>query len=152
VFATDVLEDAGYKVIEAVNAQEALTLLEARPDVRVLFTDVEMPTGGDMDGLLLAHLVSKRWPNIGIVITSGRLEPKDGDLPEGARFLAKPYRPSDLIKEVHDFIQSREPIIVEGQVTITPSPESSAPVIPARIAVEPVGDAVPEGFAEPVQT
>ena len=53
--AADVLEDAGFTVLESTNAEEALTLLETRPDVQVLFTDVNMP--GALDGLGLAQTV-----------------------------------------------------------------------------------------------
>jgi CheY-like chemotaxis protein len=52
---SDFLDDAGYKVFEAVNADEAIALLQARSDVQVVVTDIEMP--GSMNGLELARVV-----------------------------------------------------------------------------------------------
>ena len=89
--AADVLEDAGFTVLESTNAEEALRLLETRPDVQVLFTDVNMP--GALDGLGLAQTVHERSPEVGILIGSGRIRPDPGELPPGTRFIAKPYAP-----------------------------------------------------------
>jgi len=85
----DSLEDAGYEVVEAADAQAAHAILQRRTDIRVLFTDVRMP--GPMDGLALASLVRSRWPRISVVITSGHLEMGNSLLPQEAVFLAKPY-------------------------------------------------------------
>ena len=87
--AVDMIEEAGFEVLEATNADEAILLLEARRDITVVFTDIEMP--GSMDGLKLAHAVRGRWPPIKIIATSGRYVVRDGDLPSGWLFLAKPY-------------------------------------------------------------
>src|SRR5689334_18317259 len=91
--AVAMIEDAGFDVIEAGNAAEAISVLEARTDVRVIFTDIQMP--GSIDGLRLAHLVRNRWPPIKIIATSGQLRLRDYDLPVGGRFLPKPY---DLVQ------------------------------------------------------
>ena len=88
-FALQTIEDAGFEVIEAANADEAIQILESRTDIRVVFTDVHMP--GSMDGLKLAHAVRNRWPPIKIIVTSGREFLMEQDLPEGGRFFAKPY-------------------------------------------------------------
>ena len=87
--AADALEEAGFTVIEAVNAQAAQEVLRHRTDIRVLFTDVKMP--GPMNGLELAAFVRSRWPHICVLITSGHLEPEAGLLPQEAVFIAKPY-------------------------------------------------------------
>jgi CheY-like chemotaxis protein len=79
LFTTDYLTDAGYKVIEAPNAADALRVLETTPAVRVLFTDVEMP--GGMDGLELAREVQRRWPHMVIIVASGHVRPARGNLP-----------------------------------------------------------------------
>jgi CheY-like chemotaxis protein len=89
VNAVDVIEDGGFEVIEAGNADEAIAILEARSDITVVFTDIQMP--GSMDGLKLARAVRGRWPPIKIVATSGRVNVGEIDLPEGGRFLPKPY-------------------------------------------------------------
>ena len=98
--AADVLEDAGFTVLESASAEEALRLLEIRPDVQVLFmfTDVNMP--GALDGLGLAQTVHERTPGVGILIGSGRVRPDPGELPPGTRFIAKPYASSALTDAV----------------------------------------------------
>ena len=80
---------AGFAVVEAANADEAIDILETRSDIAVVFTDIQMP--GAMDGLRLARAVRGRWPPIKIVATSGHLTVTDTDLLEGGRFLPKPY-------------------------------------------------------------
>ena len=92
--AAGIIEDAGFDVIEASNADQAIAILEFRPDIAVLFTDIQMP--GSMDGLKLAAAVKGRWPPIRIVATSGLVHVGPGDLPEGGRFLPKPYNPTQL--------------------------------------------------------
>lgn len=94
--AHDGLEAAGYQVIEAENAGQALTILEARRDVGVLFTDVNMP--GPMDGLSLAELVHAKWPDIRLVVTSGR--GLERPLPDDGAFLTKPYSYDDLARTI----------------------------------------------------
>ena len=90
-FASDMLSEAGYRVREARDGQEALAILEVHDDVRALFTDVNMP---HVDGLSLAKIVLARWPHIGVVVTSGATEP------EGVRFLRKPYAPEALLRAI----------------------------------------------------
>jgi CheY-like chemotaxis protein len=87
--ATQIVEDAGFDVIEASNADEAIAILEVRSDITVLFTDIQMP--GSMDGLKLAAAVKGRWAPIKIVTTSGLVDVRSDDLPQGGRFLPKPY-------------------------------------------------------------
>jgi CheY-like chemotaxis protein len=99
--AAEMIADAGFDVVEAGDADEAIAILEARPDIHVVFTDIQMP--GSMDGLKLAHFVRGRWPPIKIIATSGRHKIQDGDLPEGSLFLPKPYsfdRISSTLREV----------------------------------------------------
>ena len=57
--AVDMVEDAGFTSVEAVDADQAIAILESRSDIALLFTDIQMP--GSMDGLRLAHAVRKRW-------------------------------------------------------------------------------------------
>jgi CheY-like chemotaxis protein len=92
--AVDMIEAAGFDVVEAANADEAIAILERRFDITVVFTDIQMP--GSMDGLKLAHAVRGRWPPIKIVATSGRVSVTQRDLPEGGRFLSKPYGPNEI--------------------------------------------------------
>jgi CheY-like chemotaxis protein len=93
--AADMFLDAGYRVLEAGNAADALLLFETNADIRVLFTDVSMP--GPMNGADLARDVAKRWPAIGIIMTSGR--PRPDKLPSSMRFHDKPYEPTDVLRQ-----------------------------------------------------
>ncbi len=97
----DDLRDAGFSVLEAANADEAIRLLEQRPEIRILFTDIDMP--GSMDGLKLSEAVRKRWPPVKIVVTSGHVKVRDEQLPSGSRFFAKPYDTALLIRTLHEF-------------------------------------------------
>jgi CheY-like chemotaxis protein len=92
--AVDMMGAAGFEAIEAGTADEAIEILEARPDISVVFTDIQIP--GSMDGLKLARAIRGRWPPIKIVATSGRLHVRETDLPEGGRFLPKPYSPREV--------------------------------------------------------
>ena len=94
VDAVDMIRAAGFDVVEAANADEAIEILESRRDITVVFTDIQMP--GSMDGLKLARAVRGRWPPIKIVATSGHVHVSETDLPEGGRFLAKPYSPLEV--------------------------------------------------------
>lgn len=85
----DLVRDSGYIVLEAANADEAITLLEAHGAIRILVTDIEMP--GSMNGLKLASAVRKRWPPVAIIVTSGRILPANAELPSATSFLGKPY-------------------------------------------------------------
>jgi CheY-like chemotaxis protein len=93
--AAAMMEGAGYDVLEAGNADEAIRLLESHPDIDIVFTDIEMP--GSMNGLKLAHAVTGRWPPIRVITTSGRFRLREGDLPTGGRFLAKPYSAGQIL-------------------------------------------------------
>jgi len=92
--AVDIVAAAGFEVLEAGNADEAIDILEAHPDITVVFTDIQMP--GSMDGLKLAQAIRGRWPPIKIIATSGHPDVGQLDLPEGGRFLPKPYSPRQV--------------------------------------------------------
>jgi CheY-like chemotaxis protein len=87
--AADMISEAGFDVVEAGNADQAIAILEARPEIHVVFTDIQMP--GSMDGLKLTRFVRGRWPPIKIIATSATHVFLQGDLPEGGVFLLKPY-------------------------------------------------------------
>jgi CheY-like chemotaxis protein len=92
--------DAGFRVIEAINGDQALGLLEADSDVQLLFTDVRMP--GKMNGLALVREVHDRWPHIGIMVVSGQSISETHELPAGCRFLRKPYCPEAAVIHAHE--------------------------------------------------
>jgi CheY-like chemotaxis protein len=88
--ACDILEGAGFRFQEAASGDEAVRLLETQSEaIILLFTDVEMP--GSMNGFELAKLVALRWPDIEIVVASGRVPPRQGDMPDKATFIEKPF-------------------------------------------------------------
>ena len=100
--AVDMVEDAGFTPVEAVDADEAVAILESRSDVALLFTDIQIP--GIMDGLKLAHAVHERWPPIKIILVSGRLQPASVDIPADSRFFGKPLEAKEMIAEMQSMI------------------------------------------------
>lgn len=103
----DTLQAEGMHTFEAGTAREAIELLEQHDEIRVVFTDIEMP--GTMDGLALAHYVRYRWPPTIIVITSGQVRPTKELLPTEVDFIAKPYlrdQLSTLCKEIERRLSS----------------------------------------------
>ena len=93
--ASSMFLDAGYRVLEAENADDALRFFEANADIRLLFTDVSMP--GSMSGSDLAHRVAERWPSVGIIMASGR--PRPHELPLSMLFHDKPYEPAAVLRQ-----------------------------------------------------
>jgi CheY-like chemotaxis protein len=96
------IEEAGYEVTEAANADEAVRRLEAQPDIMLVLTDVDMP--GSMDGIRLAHYVRDRWPPVQLIVISGKVGVKPGQLPPGARFVGKPYQEPALLGLVETMV------------------------------------------------
>lgn len=96
----EMLRAAGFHVLEATNAYEAIQMLERNSDVRVIFTDIDMP--GSMNGLKLAAAVRDRWPPVSIIATSGHFEIQAGDLPADARFIPKPYQSTQIISAIRE--------------------------------------------------
>src|SRR2546421_8589691 len=100
--AVDMVEDAGFTSVEAVNADEAVAILESRSDIALLLTDIQMP--GSMDGLKLAHAVHERWPDIKIVLVSGQVKPSDSERPAHSRFFGKPLVVEQMIVELQAMV------------------------------------------------
>jgi CheY-like chemotaxis protein len=98
--SAEMIGKAGFEVVQAANADEAIEILIARSDIHVVFTDIQMP--GTMDGLKLARFGRDRWPPIKIVATSGLVRVGKNDLPEGGVFLPKPYRGDDLVAALRE--------------------------------------------------
>ena len=85
----------GAKAAVAVASGQSAVLM-------VLMTDVDMPRGS-MDGFALARLVAHRWPTIPVLVVSGMGTPGPHDMPDGARFIPKPYEPSTLVRTLRAF-------------------------------------------------
>jgi two-component sensor histidine kinase/CheY-like chemotaxis protein len=109
--AVDIVEDAGFHPVEAVNADEALSILESRSDISLLFTDIQMP--GSMDGLKLAQAVHERWPAIKIILVSGRVIPTEQERPADSHFFGKPLGAEQMIAELQAMVGA-------GALTIVP--------------------------------
>ena len=110
--AVDIVEDAGFTPIEAVNADEAIKILEGRADIAVLFTDIQMP--GSMDGLRLAHFVHSRWPHIKIILVSGQIAVTNDDKPEDSKFFPKPL-------EIHQMVLELQAMVGSGALKVLPT-------------------------------
>jgi two-component sensor histidine kinase len=130
--AVDMVEDAGYKAVEAINADAALAILESRSDIELLFTDIQMP--GSMDGLKLAHAVHERWPAIKIILVSGQLKLTDDDKPADSLFFGKPLDVKQMIAEMQGMVGNGALKIVPDDVSaiiakaVPPKPHG-APVV-----------------------
>ena len=99
------LQDEGFIVLEASNADEAIDLLDAHPEIRLMFTDIDMP--GSMDGLKLAEAVRDRWPPVKIIIASGHRELRDDLLPIEGKFFSKPYDHARIISAMREMLAPR---------------------------------------------
>lgn len=98
MLGVDVLEDAGFTVVEAGNAAEALEKLRAHPEVRLVFTDVNMP--GELNGLELAQVIHERRPDIRLLIASGQVRPSQDELPAEGQFLPKPWNADEVVGRI----------------------------------------------------
>ena len=103
--AADDLQEAGFHVLEAGNADVALAVLETcSDDVQVLFTDIDMP--GSMNGLDLAESVQQRWPHISLLISSAYHRPNSAQLPDDGRFVPKPYCSDEIVQQIRELVTS----------------------------------------------
>jgi DNA-binding NtrC family response regulator len=100
IVAATMLQDAGFDTLEADTAEDALHMLEDDHDVCVLFSDVQLP--GKMDGLALAKTVHDRWPDIGLVLTSGGVNVRADQVPDDGEFLPKPYDVREMVEAVRE--------------------------------------------------
>ena len=101
----DILKESEFWVVEAQDADEAFELLKSRPEIDAILTDVDMP--GSMDGFEFARLVRQGWPEVAVLVISGKTAPGPGDLPPNATFLHKPIMPDDLIAALQDVMAKR---------------------------------------------
>lgn len=120
--AVDIVEDAGFKSVQAVSADQALSILESRADISLLFTDIQMP--GSMDGLKLAHAVHDRWPEIKIILVSGQMKPTLAERPANSRFFGKPLSNTQMVSEIQEMMGS-------GVLHAVPWPPETAALLPS---------------------
>lgn len=98
-----VLQDLGHRVTEVESAEEALPVLETRPDIDILITDHAMP---GMTGAQLIGEVNIRWPALPVVLATGYAE-IPGDLSDGATRLSKPYDRLGLVNAIAKAMEDR---------------------------------------------
>jgi two-component system, response regulator PdtaR len=103
LFAAGLFEEHGFDVMGAENAAAALRVLESHRDVRLLFTDIQMP--GALNGMDLAREVHARWRNVLLVVASGQTKPSRAEIPDDGRFISKPYGAAELFTEVDDLMR-----------------------------------------------
>ncbi len=99
---SDELRDHGFEVLEASNSAEALTFIEGRQDIDLLFTDINMP--GKIDGLQLAGIARELRPALKIIVTSGKNLPDTNALPDGGLFMPKPYMPDKISSAIDNLL------------------------------------------------
>jgi DNA-binding NtrC family response regulator len=87
---------AGFEALGAGSADDAIRILEARPDIHLVFTDVGM--AGAMDGIKLSHYIRSRWPPVKLIVTSGKFTVDESHLPMGSTFFPKPYDESAIVE------------------------------------------------------
>ncbi len=89
MMAVDMVGEAGFVALEAGDSHQAIAILQQRTDIRIVFTDIDLP--GGVDGMKLAATIRDRWPPIKLILTSGHLKPADVDMPAHSVFYPKPY-------------------------------------------------------------
>jgi two-component system, response regulator PdtaR len=104
IYLSEVLGQAGFKVIAATNGEDALELVE-REDVCAVVSDVAMP--GPFNGFELARRVKRQSPRTGVLLVSGVMEPAGYHLPRGVRFVTKPVKASTLLRLVREVADPR---------------------------------------------
>ena len=102
--AVDMLEAAGYHVIEVESGDEGAKVLAGGQDIAGLVTDIQMP--GAIDGCALAKITHDMHPNAVIVVVSGNRIPDVRELPSGAKFIGKPYDVRQVLRTLEQMLGS----------------------------------------------
>lgn len=104
----DALIADGFGVLQAYTGEQALALLEKRSDVRVVFSDINLP--GKIDGIALAAEIERRWPTVELLMTSAERWPDADRIPaisQYGRFVPKPYPVGAVTRRIHDIVAER---------------------------------------------
>jgi two-component system, response regulator PdtaR len=115
ILQVDILREAGFRVAEAENADEAFDMLRSRSEIVAILTDVNMP--GSLNGFEFAQLIKQGWPEVGVLVISGKTQPGPRDLPVGVEFVLKPVRPAALVERIRALVPAAQPID-QGQRTV----------------------------------
>jgi CheY-like chemotaxis protein len=106
ILQVDILREAGFRVAEAQDADEAFDMLRGLPEIVAVLTDVNMP--GSLNGFEFAKLVKQGWPEVGVLVISGKTQPGPRDLPPGVAFVQKPIRPAALVERIRGVVPAPE--------------------------------------------
>ena len=104
--AADIIAETGFSIVEACSVAEAIAILEGVNDIDLVFTDIQMP--GNLNGIDLANLIEKRWPEILLIVASGAVKPTAHELPDKAAFIAKPFPPGSIQTAISDVCEVEE--------------------------------------------
>lgn len=103
---SEIMRDAGYTVIEAANADEAMDIIQSEVQLDLVFSDVAMP--GSIDGLELLKAAKTLYPSLPVLVTSGHCDPTLALSCGAAQFVPKPYDMADVVKLVAHTLGSSE--------------------------------------------
>jgi signal transduction histidine kinase len=103
--AADTLRDAGFRVIAAQDALEAVALLRRGEQFDVMFSDIVMP--GGMNGIELAQAARRMRPSLPVLLATGYAGTVAGSADHGFEVMAKPYDQSALVRRIADLAQSQ---------------------------------------------
>ena len=104
-YGANVLEEFGYRVLQAGTGREALAILETSPSVDLLLTDVVLPDG--LDGRRLADEATRRRASLKVLFTTGYTRNAivhNGRLDAGVNLIGKPFTASNLAKKVREVL------------------------------------------------
>ncbi|WP_200932572.1 PAS domain-containing protein [Pseudorhodoferax sp. Leaf267] len=108
-FSVEALTELGYRVLEADGAAEALKLIDAHPEITLLFTDVVMP---EVNGRKLADQARLRRPGLKVLFTTGYTRNAvvhNGVLDPGVHLIGKPFNIDELGARVREVLDAPEP-------------------------------------------
>ena len=100
--AVDMVEEADFEPVEAADATETMRILEERLDIRIVFSDIDIPRG--INGMKLAALIRNRWPPIDIILTSGHVDASEVDLLIRSMFFSKLYNEKVVVAAMKKFV------------------------------------------------
>lgn len=103
---SEIIRDAGYTVIEAANADEAMDVIQSEVQVDLVFSDVAMP--GSIDGLGLLKAAKTLRPSLPVLVTSGHCDPALALSGGATRFVPKPYDMAAVVELVAHALGSSE--------------------------------------------
>lgn len=106
--AISMVEEAGFEAVEALSSADAISLLEQRLDIRLVYMDLDMPRS--RKGIEIAAAIRKRWPPIEIILTAAYFTRDSVQLPERAEFYSKPINHAEVIAAMQRLVARIETV------------------------------------------